>query len=181
MSYDISLIDRNTKHSLKMNTPQFITGGTIPAEIDPTTGKLVHAKQISTEINITYNYSNYYYEIYKNGIRELYGKTAKESIDMLNHMIKSILNKYKVNDEWIISERTSKELYDEDGNKIKDPIGAILHNIKYTTKEIKYTISEGDTSDYWEATAANAITPLYSMLHMAVEHVDNTDAVWDGD
>lgn len=72
-------------------------------------------------------------------------------------------------------------MYDENGNIIKDPIRAITSNIPHTSKEIEYSISEGDESNYWEATAANAIKPLRMMIHMAVEHISNENAVWEGD
>ena len=39
-------------------------------------------------------------------------------------------------------------------------------------------ISEGPCKDYWEATAANAIRPLYQLLAMARLR---PDGIWDGD
>lgn len=180
MSYDISLINKNTNETLTMSCPQFISGGTVRAEIDPISGKLVPAKQIETDVNITYNYSKYYYDIYEKGIREIYGKTANESLNILIKMIKSIRKKYQVNGEWIISDRVKKEFYDLNGNKL-DITDLLGKDIQYTEKEIKYQVSEGDTSNYWEATAANAIIPLTNMIHMAVEYIDDDNAIWDGD
>ena len=37
---------------------------------------------------------------------------------------------------------------------------------------------EGDTSNYWESTAANAIKPLYQLIALAKMR---PDCVWDGD
>ena len=39
-------------------------------------------------------------------------------------------------------------------------------------------ISEGPCDNYWEATAANAIQPLYQLIAMAKLR---PDGVWDGD
>ena len=39
-------------------------------------------------------------------------------------------------------------------------------------------IYEGDTDDYWKATAVNAVKPLYSLVAMAQMR---PDGVWDGD
>lgn len=182
MSYDIRLFDKVTNETLTMTTPQFVLGCTMRAEINTETGKLIPAKQIETDINITYNYSNYYYEVFENGIRELYGKTAKDSLEILNELIDKITKKYTTKDgEWIISKRVKNEMYDKDGNIIKDPIRAIINDSQYTSKEIEYSISEGDESNYWEATAVNAIKPLRMMFHMAVEHIGNKNAVWEGD
>lgn len=199
MSYDISLIDRITGKSLTM-PKQKIRGGTVPAEYDERTGRLVHAPQALCDVNITYNYSPYYYEATKNdddfaheedgydneivyGIRGLYGKTAKASIPMLERMIAKIdlLNKDK-DGNWNISERTRHHYYYQDGTKCDNPIKAILdEKTKLKTQEERYIVSEGNTNDYWEATAANAIIPLMDMLNMALANVNNPDAVWTGD
>lgn len=58
---------------------------------------------------------------------------------------------------------------------------APIHKTKLIQKDEKYSVSEGDTSDYWEATAANAMIPLMDMLNMALTNMNNPDAVWDGD
>ena len=48
----------------------------------------------------------------------------------------------------------------------------------YDEKIIEYTVSEGDTSDYWEETAANAISALYKLIALAELR---PDGVWEID
>lgn len=43
---------------------------------------------------------------------------------------------------------------------------------------MSYDISEGDTSDYWMDTAANAIRPLHQLIALAKMR---PDCIWDGD
>lgn len=49
---------------------------------------------------------------------------------------------------------------------------------EYTEKEVDVEVYEGDTSDYWKDTAANAIRPLYQLRTLAVMR---PDCIWDGD
>lgn len=209
MSYDIELRNKKTKEVAMMRHPQYVRGGTVPAEIDPLSGKLVQSQQTEASINITYNYGRYYYEATEGdarfaneqvsayyadgtqgpvetryGIRGLYGKTPAESIPMLMDMIEKIKNKYTdENGNWIETERT-KTLYYKDGIEV-DPIKVLLSDkdtyYSLEKKEVKYTISEGPGKDYWEATAANAIAPLQTMIIMATDNLTNDDVVWDGD
>lgn len=139
------------------------------------------------------------------GIRGLYGKTAAESLPMLTDMIERIKKKYMDQETgaWYVTKRkkfylydengnllmktaslateTKVHLYDENGSEYRDPINAILNDLPYRKEEKIYEVSEGDMSNYWEGTAANAIIPLMDMLHMAVEHLSDEEAVWDGD
>ena len=197
MSYDISLINKNTKQPLLLHHPQYLRGGMVPKELS--NGELVQAMNTHAKLNITYNYSRYYYEASdgderffvtnengekKNGgIRGLYGKTAAESLPMLTDMIERIKRKYMDQETgaWYVTKRKKFYLYDENGVEYKDPINAILNSLPYRKEEEVYEVSEGDTSNYWESTAANAIIPLMNMLHMAVEHLSDEEAVWDGD
>ena len=118
MSYDIELKNKVTGKTAKMRHPQYVRGGTVPARLNPMTGELEQAEQIEANINITYNYSHYYYEATDGdprfahdkvsahyadgthgpieteyGIRGLYGKTPAESIPMLMNMIEKIKQK----------------------------------------------------------------------------------------
>ena len=219
MSYDISLINNNNKQPLLLYHPQYLRGGMVPKELS--NGELVQAMNTHAELNITYNYSRYYYEASdgderffvtnengekKNGgIRGLYGKTAAESLPMLTDMIERIKRKYMDQETgaWYVTKRkkfylydengnllmktaslateTKVHLYDENGSEYRDPINAILNDLPYRKEEKIYEVSEGDMSNYWEGTAANAIIPLMDMLHMAVEHLSDEEAVWDGD
>lgn len=202
MSYDISIVNKNTKETLQMQTTAFIDGGTVPAEYDEVTGRLYHAPQKDAHINITYNYSKYYYEATEGdkrfaheeeyhdemrieyGIRGLYGKTPAEAIPMLKDMIKKIEKSYQDEDgNWLVTERERSHFFYPDGTECKDPIYEVFFKKRedITETKEKYTVSEGDTSSYWEMTAANAIRPLRNMIHMAVELMDDENAVWDGD
>lgn len=197
MSYDIELIDRKTKEVVMLENPFYVRGGNVRAEIDPVTNKLVQAKEIEAHINITYNYSHYFYEATEGderfavkdsdtgevsyGIRGIYGKTPFESVSMLNDMIKRISEKYQdENGQWYVTERTRQHYWDESGNEIKDPIRAILNHEPHTVTEETYLVSEGDTSDYWESTAANAIESLMNMFAIAVDCL-LYDCEWSGD
>lgn len=206
MSYDIELKNKKTGETAFMQYPQYVRSGTVTAKIDPVTGALVQAAQTKAKINITYNYSGYYEEATKGdprfahdevsayyadgttgpvqtkyGIRGLYGKTPAESIPMLNDMIQRIRSAYQDEyGEWKTGTRT-KTHYWKDGKEIRDYMDAILHGIKLEETTEEYTVSEGDTSNYWERTAANAIHPLQTMLVMAADNLTNPDIVWDGD
>lgn len=193
MSYDIELKNKVTGETAKMRHPQYVRGGNVPARLNPMTGRLEQAEQAEAHINITYNYSHYYYEatdgdprfahdkvsayyadgtqgpiVTEYGIRGLYGKTPAESIPMLMDMITKIRQKYTdENGEWIETERTLKN-----GQEIPEheEVDAIL-----------YLVNEGDMSNYWTATAANAIKPLMDMIVMATDNLTEKDVVWDGD
>lgn len=180
----------------------------MPAMLNPITGKLEQAEQIEAHINITYNYSHYYYETTDGdprfahdkvsahyadgtqgpikteyGIRGLYGKTPAESIPMLMDMIEKIKKNYTdENGEWIETERT-KPVYLRDGKEIpeREEIDAILNHKYDEKKDIKFIVNEGDMSNYWTATAANAIKPLMDMIVMATDNLTEKDVVWSGD
>lgn len=84
MSYDISLHCPVTKEIILFDEPHQMRGGTYAI-----------GGTRSAELNITYNYGDYYYEVYEeNGIREIYGKTGAESVPILENMIQRIRDKY---------------------------------------------------------------------------------------
>ncbi len=206
MSYDICLKDKVSNEVANMKHPQYIRGGTVPARINPITGILEQDTQIKAKINITYNYAKYYYDATEGdtrfahdevscyyadgttgpikteyGIRGLYGKTAAESIQMLTDMIQRITSKYMdSNGEWLTTERKRIQ-YLKNGKEVNNPIHGILHGEVYEKIEETYYVSEGDTSKYWEPTAANAILTLETMLVMAVDNILDENIVWDGD
>ena len=200
MSYDINLVNKETSETLKLNHPLFIVGGTMPAEYDSEIGEFTPTASLDAHINITYNYSNYYYEATDGderfahveeyngekkteyGIRGLYGKTAEESIQLLRVMISRINKKY--HDEsgvWLNGKREKTCFYDPNGDELE------LHDVlkrkddEYRVEKKEYEVSEGDISNYWEATAANAIEALWTMIFIATDQAMNPDAVWDGD
>ena len=194
MSYDIKLVDPITKEPLHTKMKHDMRGG-------------MYAMGGTTELwlNITWNYAHYYYEstdgdprfahdeisaYYADGttgpvkteygIRGIYGKTGAESIPMLEDMINKIESTYKdESGEWKTARRKRRVVYDEDGIRTKmDVYEADRSNIEYTVKVEEYDISEGDTSNYWTDTAANALRPLYQLIAMARIR---PDGVWEGD
>lgn len=208
MSYDIELRNKVTGETAKMRHSQYIRGGTVPARLNPVTGELEQSEQVEAHINITYNYSHYYYEATDGdirfahdkvsayyadgttgpvkteyGIRGLYGATPAESIPMLMDMIEKIKAKYTdESGKWIDTERT-KTVYYKNGRQISERhvIDAIMHKDYDEKKEVTYMVNEGDMSDYWQATAANAIKPLQDMIVMATDNLTEKDVVWNGD
>lgn len=192
MSYDISLKDPVTKETIRIAEPHFMRGGT-------------YAMGGTTELwlNITYNYSHYYYEATDGdprfahdevscyyadgtqgpikteyGIRGIYGKTGLESIPMLEDMIHRITDRYQKDGEWISTTREKPHTYDENGVEAEDPISLILSGKKHTMEIREESVYEGPNDNYWEDTAANAIHPLYQLITMAKMR---PDGVWDGD
>lgn len=197
MSYDIDLVNRHTGETVSLDRPAFIRGGTVPAVLDAATGRLVQTTQRDASINITYNYAPYFYEATEGderfaytdtngdvvyGIRGLYGKSARESIPMLTDMIVRITEKYQDKDgNWFVTKRRKSYYFDRDGNEVADYLSGILYGENYEVREEVYEVSEGDTSNYWEATAGNAIESLWNMIFIATDQMLNEDAVWDGD
>ena len=194
MSYDIRLVDPVTKEQLHSDFAHDMRGGTY--QIGGTT---------ELWLNITWNYAHYYYEAtdgdprfahdeisayYADGttgpvkteyaIRGIYGKTGAESIPMLEDMINKIESTYKdESGEWKTARRKRRVVYDEDGIRTKmDVYEADRSNIEYTVKVEEYDISEGDTSNYWTDTAANALRPLHQLIAMARIR---PDGIWEGD
>lgn len=172
MSYDISLTNPVTHETLTCETPHFMHGGT-------------YALNGTTELwlNVTCNYSDYYRYEKEDGSKtsiydDINNMSALESIPVLENLIEKINKKYKdENGEWKSARRKRKVVYDEEGKRTKmDLFEAIRNNIKYTVKTEEFDISEGDTSNYWYATAANALMPLYQLITMAKMR---PDGVWD--
>lgn len=101
---------------------------------------------------------------------------------MLRDLIFRIEFKYKNSkNEWIIKTVKKYHYFDGNGREITDDILALLRNEAANTTEEEYEISEGDTDNYGESTAANAIIPLKEMLSIASDHLSDKNAVWDGD
>ena len=178
MSYDIHLKDPVTVETATV-PGHLMTGGTYKADYHPETGTFTPALNTEAELNITYNYSGYYYETYKeDGIRIIYGMSAIDSIPVLKKMIFCIEEKYKKNGEWIVSNGRETVYYDKNDNEV-DLCDIVFENAVYERKEeIEIKVSEGDTSDYWLATAANALKPLHQLIALAKMR---PDCIWDGD
>jgi hypothetical protein len=173
-----------------------MTGGTFCANYNTKTGTFTPATIEDAWLNITYNYSRYYYVATENddrfygekdygdreygnlGIRGLYGKTGLESIAMLNDMISSIESKYKKDGEWINSRRRTNISKDKHGKECH-PVELLLHHEeKYTEEQVEMDVYEGPNEDYWIGTAANALKPLYQLKVYAELR---PDGIWTGD
>lgn len=74
MSYDVCLVDAETKEPIALNPPHYLEQGTYPAGGD------THA-----HLNITYNYRDWFIKAFESerGIRTIYGMTARQSIPVL--------------------------------------------------------------------------------------------------
>ena len=193
MSYDLEIVDRNTRKVKTLSTPRLIRSGTVPAEY--VNGKCVQIEQTEAEMNITYNYAKYFCEAARGderfaylsvidqgateyGIRGLNGKTMCESLPMIADMIEKIAKKYRdENGNWLKGKRAKTQYIAEDGKEV-DFWYAMSHETKTKKKEINYYVSEGDVSNYWERTAANAIESLKNMLIIASDFVNDPDAIW---
>ena len=177
MSYDVYLREPVTKEVAEV-PGHLMIGGTYKADYHPETGTFTPALNTDAHLNITYNYGGYYREVEEDGIRSIYGKSGLDSIETLEKMITFLTAKYKVADEWISTKRMKKVFYDASGVEV-DFDDVILGKAEYTrTEEIEIEVNEGDTDNYWEVTAANAIKPLYQLIALAKMR---PDCVWDGD
>ena len=196
MGYGIELIDQKTKQTVLLKNREAIRSSTVLCEWDSSEERLIPQFSREASLCITYNYANYYYEATDNdsrfahkksyddesqyGIRGIYGKTAWESIPMLKDMIKRIELKYRPNGEWLQGVRNRKVYVDSKTGKRYDPVETLGVDVPLKEIEETYTVNEGDTSNYWETTAANAILPLKHMLRIAKEFADQ-DVIWNGD
>lgn len=190
MSYDIKLTDSQSHVVMELPAGMFVRSGNICAEIDEITGDFYQVPQKEASVNITYNYSGYYYEACEGdqrfyndgknlGIRAIYGRTAKESIPMLIDMIERIKKRYQNADgSWKLGNRTRQFAINAKGEKIIDLYEIMLQGLTPVVEH--YQVSEDDTSDYWEETAANSIIPLQTMLIFAV-NLEDKDCIWNGD
>lgn len=188
MSWDISLLDPVTKNTLELPIKHVMTGGTFLADYDKNTGMFSPKPTTEAWLNITYNYSPYYYAATEGddrfgpdgGLRGINEKTGLQSIAMLNDMITRITNKYYINGEWITTSHKKTRFIENTTGKELDLVVDIIHkhipSSEYHSEEYTVDINEGSSDDYWEATAANAIKPLRQLLVMAELR---PDGIWE--
>jgi hypothetical protein len=96
MSYDLGLRDAITGESLTLDVPHQMRGGNYAIGGSPT-----------ADINITYNYSTFFYKVIPEGIRSLYGMTGADSIPVLESAI-SQLGDDVSKDYWKATEGNAK-------------------------------------------------------------------------
>ena len=204
MSYDISLVDPVTKETLQLPCAHVMTGGTFMADYDENTGMYTPKPTTEAWLNITYNYSHYYYEatdkdprfahdevsayyadgtkgpiVTEYGIRGIYGKTGAESIPLLEDMIRRITERYQKDGKWIDTSRKKVRYLDVNTHRelsLEDMLRMPSENVR--KEEYEVIVNEGSNPNYWEATAVNAIRPLHQLIVMAKLR---PDGVWEGD
>lgn len=140
MSYDIYLTDPVSRDTIELEEAHYMRGGTY-----------VLSGTTRAWLNITYNYSEWYYrpgvfcETAENnkGIRTIYGMTGAESIPVLKRAIEAL-------------ESMTEDISEEDRRNCE---------------------RQGYTG-YWIPTRANAIRPLYQLLALAQMR---PDGIWEGD
>lgn len=177
MSYDIYLKEPVTGEVASV-PGHLMIGGTYKADYHPETGTFTPALNTEAHLNVTYNYGRYYKEVYEKGIRQIYGVSGVDSISILENMIAAITDKYKKNDLWTSAKRTKVICYDEEGNESENMLVILKRQTLAKEEIVEYEVDEGDTSDYWMATAANAIRPLHQLIALAKMR---PDCIWDGD
>ncbi len=117
------------------------------------------------------------------GIRSLNGLTGALAVPLLQEMIRRIEDRYKDEEGWIETER--KKIWYEsrkDPKRTKDQTEMFMELLelkrdglsddkakeildqRWQKKETTVLVSEGNTKDYWQPTAANAIRPLYQLI-----------------
>jgi len=97
MSYDIELINPETKEVMILDEKHDIQGGTYQV------GGTDRA-----ELNITYNYSSYFNKVLgEKGIRTIYGMVAEDSIPLLTHAIEQLDDKIS-EDYWESTEGNAR-------------------------------------------------------------------------
>lgn len=177
MSYDIYLKEPVTGEVASV-PGHLMIGGTYKADYHPETGTFTPALNTEAHLNVTYNYGRYYKEVYEKGIRQIYGLSGVDSISILENMIAAITDKYKKDDVWTSTKRTKVICYDEEGNELENMLVLLKQQTPAKEEIVEYEVNEGDTSDYWMATAANAIRPLHQLIALAKMR---PDCIWDGD
>ena len=128
------------------------------------------------------------------GINSLNDLSGLAAIPLLEEMIRRIEAKYKdENGEWISTERENRYVIDKttgtrkDGverldyyfalrrNGMSDEEAGRLVKERYEDNTEMIVVNEGETGNYWTATAANAIRPLYQLIALSRMR---PDGVW---
>lgn len=186
--------DESTRELIQV-APFMAEGGTVRAEpVYNDEGEFVTLKPATItdcEINITYNYSKFYYDHIDSelGIKWLYGKTGKEVKDRLEQAIQNLGINKETEPFWVINnDYTFGQFF---GNKKEIP-GA------YTEEDIKEFITTDwddeknadlrdilvsleilqDGGAYWKATPGNA---GHALMRIMTWIIQNPDGVFNGD
>ena len=189
MSYSIEYCTKESYNNLDQRelvkvAPFEAEGGTVRAEI--VNGVLVPAKITECDLNITYNYSKYYYEHIDSelGIRWIYGKTGAEVKERLEKAILALGIERNTNPFWQInSDYTIGQLF----NKKPLPISEEKH-IEYIKVDnwdehpdkqklidINYL---KDGGSYWKPTPGNA---GYALMRILTWIIQEPNGIFSGD
>lgn len=128
------------------------------------------------------------------GIRSLDGLSGQEAVPLLQEMIRRIETRYRDIEGWIDTERDRVWYTDrKDPGNEKSPMEIYLKRFelrrdgmsdeeaqkyldcRWEKHESRILVSEGDTRDYWQPTAANALRPLYQLIALSRMR---PDGVW---
>ena len=155
MSYDIRLVDPVTKESLLLEQPHFITGGTYA---------IGGTKELW--LNITYNYGRYYYEATEGDPDFAHDEVTAYYADGTTGPIET--------------EYGIRGIYGKSGAQSIPLLERMIERIKAKYQDNKggWITTEGPNQDYWAATAANALKPLYQLIVFAQMR---PDGLWEGD
>ncbi len=150
MGYDIWLMEKSTGESIELPVRHVMIGGTYAADYDERTGQFTVQPTAEAWLHITYNYAKYYYDA-ADGDDRFYGENYEGKHSNLG--IRGIYGKTGV----------------ESIPMLKDMAERIQR--KVATETIV-------ANDYWTASAANAVKPIYQLLAFAELR---PDGVWNGD
>jgi hypothetical protein len=189
MSYDISYFLKETYNNPEqrelVQVSHFMAeGGTIKAEL--IYGELVPAIVQECEMNITYNYSPFYYKHIDSelGLRWLYGKTGSEVKERLEKAIFQLGIKRNESPFWQIDTRyTIGQLFE----KVQLPISE-EKNAEYLKVEDWDNHPDKDLlircgylrngGSYWKPTPGNA---GYALMRILSWIIQNPDGIFGGD
>lgn len=97
MSYDISIVDKETKQVIELDAPHHITGGTYV---------IGGTRELS--MNITFNYSEFIYKVLDGGIKGLDGKIVSDTIPSIEKAI-LLLNDDATSNYWEKTEGNARK------------------------------------------------------------------------
>ena len=200
MGYDLRLAHSLTGRTITLNKGLMVHSNNVPVEYDAETGMFTQIPSDMATLGITYNYAKYYNEategdsrfdftddegIKRNGLYGLNDKTPAEAIELIGVMIQRIREKYTDdNDMWVLSKREKTIYSNKDGVEVdySEVLRRALNgediSENYTIREETYYICENDTTDYWEATAMNAILSLQAIVKISLQCIAE-DCYWE--
>lgn len=152
MSYDIYIKHKSTDETYQFPFKHTITGGT-------------YAVGGTSEawLNITWNYSKYFYEVTDGDTRFAHDEVSAYYADGTTGPVET--------------EYGIRGIY---GKSVKD--GIELIKIMIDRLRTKYPDALPDRHDYWASTAGNAIAALDNLMRIGLlAPWDDDDLVWDGD